>query len=211
MALGFFVSGMPGILMAVLIWLYVKEPVRKWPARINRCANNARLPFDPAIPQRLAVLPGRGWIYLLAVLQNVFAPLYITEVMNQAPTTAGFLLGAAGFGSFFIGIIFPGLSDRWGRKPTLIFLALLFHDPPAGSVHARALRPLVDSRSYLIFDARRAGHCRAHRMVLVPAESVPPQFSAMAIGLATLVGEIIGTTYTAPSAPGGALPGSDLA
>jgi len=38
-------------------------------------------------------------------------------------------------------------------------------------------------------------------MVLVPAESVPPQFSATAIGLATLVGEIIGATI-APAAGG---------
>jgi uncharacterized membrane protein len=40
-------------------------------------------------------------------------------------------------------------------------------------------------------------------MVLVPSESVPPQFSATAIGLATLVGEIIGATI-AP-ALGGAM------
>jgi predicted MFS family arabinose efflux permease len=31
-------------------------------------------------------------------------------------------------------------------------------------------------------------------IVLVPAETVPPQFSATAIGLATLVGEIMGAT-----------------
>ena len=30
--------------------------------------------------------------------------------------------------------------------------------------------------------------------MLVPAESVPPQFSATAIGLATLVGELFGAT-----------------
>jgi sugar phosphate permease len=38
-------------------------------------------------------------------------------------------------------------------------------------------------------------------MVLVPAESVPAQFSATAIGLSTLVGEIIGATI-APAAGG---------
>ena len=52
-------------------------------------------------------------------------------------------------------------------------------------------------------------HVRVHRMgsgpalimVLVPAESVPPQFSATAIALSTLVGEIIGATI-APAAGG---------
>jgi hypothetical protein len=40
-------------------------------------------------------------------------------------------------------------------------------------------------------------------MVLVPTESVPPQFAATSIGVATLVGEIFGAT--AAPAMGGAL------
>lgn len=40
-------------------------------------------------------------------------------------------------------------------------------------------------------------------MVLIPTESVPPQFAATSIGLATLVGEIVGATI-APTL-GGAL------
>ena len=38
-------------------------------------------------------------------------------------------------------------------------------------------------------------------MVLVPTESVPPQFAATSIGLATLVGEIFGATV-APTVGG---------
>ena len=42
-----------------------------------------------------------GWLFL----ENVFAPLYITEVAHQPATTAGFLLGATGLGSFVLGFL----------------------------------------------------------------------------------------------------------
>src|SRR5439155_1032223 len=65
-----------------------------------------------------------SWLFL----HNIFAPLYITEVAHQAPTTAGFLMGASGLGSFFFALFFPRLSDRIGRKPVLL---------------ARAARPVL--------------------------------------------------------------------
>jgi predicted MFS family arabinose efflux permease len=201
---GFFVSGMPGILMAVLIWLYVKEPVREVAGQIVKHAAPTMRGYLSILQYRnvwLCCLGAGGFISWL-FLQNVFAPLYITEVMHQAPTTAGFLLGAAGFGSFFIGMIFPGLSDRWGRKPTLIFLALLSTILPL-ALYTPALYGHLWILAGILFLTQGGQAIAALIMVLVPAESVPPQFSATAIGLATLVGEIIGATI-APSA-GGAL------
>ncbi|MGH8228960.1 MAG: hypothetical protein ACREU3_13850 [Steroidobacteraceae bacterium] len=71
------------------------------------------------------------WLFLV----NAFAPLHITKVAHQTGTAAGFLMGAAGLGSFFIGLIAPGLSDRFGRcgilgvegfVSALLPLALLF-------------------------------------------------------------------------------------
>jgi predicted MFS family arabinose efflux permease len=201
---GFFVSGMPGILMAVLIWLYVKEPVREVAGQIVKHAAPTMRGYLSILRYRnvwLCCLGAGGFISWL-FLQNVFAPLYITEVMHQAPTTAGFLLGAAGFGSFFIGMVFPGLSDRWGRKPTLIFLALLSTILPL-ALYTPALYGHLWILAAILFLTQGGQAIAALIMVLVPAESVPPQFSATAIGLATLVGEIIGATI-APSA-GGAL------
>jgi predicted MFS family arabinose efflux permease len=201
---GFFVSGMPGILMAVLIWMYVKEPVKQI---VDGAAGHG----GATLQGYLSILRYRNvWLCCLGAggfiswlfLQNVFAPLYITEVMHQAPTTAGFLLGAAGLGSFFIGMVFPGLSDRWGRKPTLIFLALLSTILPL-ALYLPVLYSHLWVLAAILFLTQGGQAIAALIMVLVPAESVPPQFSATAIGLATLVGEIIGATL-APSA-GGAL------
>ena len=120
--------------------------------------------------------------------------------MHQPGTTAGFLLGAAGLGSFFIGLIFPSLSDRWGRKPTLLFLALLSTLLPI-ALYLPFLYLHLWLLAAILFLTQGGQAIAALIMVLVPAESVPPQFSATAIALATLVGEIIGATI-APAAGG---------
>src|SRR4029077_18418670 len=122
----FFVSGVPGFLLGLLIWKFVREPER---------GNTPGSPGQPVkIRDFLSLLRYRNmWLCCAGAagflswlfLHNIFAPLYITEVAHQAPTTAGFLMGASGLGSFFLGFFFPALSDRIGRKQTLLGLAIL--------------------------------------------------------------------------------------
>jgi MFS family permease len=138
------------------------------------------------------------WLFLL----NVFAPLYITEVARQPGTTAGFLLGATGLGSFLLGFFLPSLSDRVGRKKMLYFLAAL-----SSIVPLALLVPALYGHLWLlaaILLVANGGQAIASLIiVLVPAESASAGFAGTAIGLVTLVGEVIGAT-AAPAA-GGAL------
>jgi MFS family permease len=114
-------------------------------------------------------------------------------VAHQAPTTAGFLLGASGLGSFFLALFFPALSDRIGRKPVLLIMAILCTAVPLALVV-----PQLYSYPWVlaaIIGVTNAGQgIGALVLVLVPTESVPPQFAATAIGLTTLVSEIAGAT-----------------
>jgi predicted MFS family arabinose efflux permease len=199
----FFVAGVPGFVLGLLIWKYVKEPEKK---------------SDPTLHGRpvkfgdfFSILRYRniwlccagaagfvGWLFLL----NVFAPLYITEVAHQAPTTAGFLLGASGLGSFFYALIFPRMSDRLGRKPVLLIMGAMCVVVPL----ALLVTPLYSYPWILagiVFLTNAGQGIAALIMVLVPTESVSPQFAATAIGLATLSAEIIGATLM--PAWGGAL------
>jgi predicted MFS family arabinose efflux permease len=195
------VTGVPGILMAILIWKFVREPKRTGEEGQRHGPVTVRGYFSILRFRNvwLCCAGASGFISWL-FLQNVFAPLYITEVMHQPGTTAGFLLGAAGLGSFFIGLVFPGLSDRWGRKPTLLFLAFLSTLLPI-ALYEPFLYAHLWLLAAILFLTQGGQAIAALIMVLVPAESVPPQFSATAIGLATLVGEIIGATI-APAAGG---------
>lgn len=130
-----------------------------------------------------------SWLFAV----NVFAPLYITEVVHEPATTAGFLLGASGLGSFFLGFLRPSLSDRWGRKPTLLLMAAMSAVVPlAFLVPALYAYPVL--LALIVFAANSGQGIATVVLVLVPTESVSPQFRATSIGLATLAGEVMGGT-----------------
>lgn len=190
----FFVSGVPGLLLGLLIWKFVREPESK----VVRGAHSQPV----RIRDFLSILRYRNmWLCCVAAagflswlfLFNIFAPLYITEVAHQAPTMAGFLLGASGLGSFFLALLFPTLSDRIGRKPVLLSMAVMCMTVPLA-----LLVPQLYAYPWIlaaIIAVTNAGQgIAALVLVLVPTESVPPQFAATAIGLTTLVSEIAGAT-----------------
>ena len=188
----FFVAGIPGLLAGLLIWRFVKEP----------SAGETATHRKPSLREYVSILRYRNiwlcclgatgfmsWLFAL----NVFAPLYITEVAHQPATTAGFLLGASGLGSFFLGFLLPSLSDRVGRKSVLLGMAAASALVPlAFLVPALYAYPLL--LAAIVFVANTGQGIASLVMVLVPTESVPTQFRATSIGLTTLAGEIMGAT-----------------
>jgi MFS family permease len=190
----FFVSGVPGFLLGLLIWKFVKEPEKKEDAGTHGHPVKIR-DFLSILRYRniwLCCAGAAGFLTWL-FLHNIFAPLYITEVAHQSPTTAGFLMGASGLGSFFFALFFPRLSDRIGRKPVLLVMAAMCTMVPL----ALLISPLYSYPWVLaaIVALTNAGQgIGALILVLIPTESVPPQFAATAIGLATLAAEILGAT-----------------
>jgi|SRR5579862_851166 len=195
----FCVAGIPGLIMALLLWKFVREPQHETSAHEK-----------PSLSEYVSILRYRNiWLcclgatgfmsWLFAV--NVFAPLYITEVAHEAPTNAGFLLGASGLGSFFLGFLLPSLSDRWGRKPVLLLMAAT-----STLVPLAFLAPWLYVYPYvlalIVFIANCGQGIASVVLVLVPTESVPARFRATSIGLVTLVGEVMGAT-AAPILAGG--------
>jgi predicted MFS family arabinose efflux permease len=195
----FFFAGLPGLLSGFLIWQFVKEP--RATDRGER-ENASLADYLSILHYRniwLCCLGAAGFMSWLFAL-NVFAPLYITEVAHQPATTAGFLLGASGLGSFFLGFLLPSLSDRVGRKPVLLLMAVLSAVVPlAFLVPVLYVYPVV--LAVIVFAANTGQGIASLVLVLVPTESVPPQFRATSIGMATLVGEVMGATL-APTVAG---------
>lgn len=190
----FFVSGVPGLLLGVLIWKFVKEPERPNLATAHGKAVTVR-DFLSVLRYRNIWLCCAGatgfmtWLFL----HQIFAPLYITEVAHQAPTTAGFLMGASGLGSFCLALFFPTLSDRIGRKPVLLIMAVMSAVVPLAFLSS-TLYTYPWILGAIVCTANAGQGIAALILVLVPTESVPPQFAATAIGLATLTAEILGAT-----------------
>ena len=190
----FVLAGVPGLVMAVLIWKLVKEPsaeTREGAEHVKASAAEyvSILRFRNVW---LCCVGATGFMTWLFVL-NAFAPLYITQVVHEVPTTAGFFLGASGLGSFFLGFLLPSLSDRIGRRPVLLLMAAL-----AVIVPLAYLVPVLYAHPWvlagIVFIANTGQGIAALILVLVPTESVPARFRASSIGAATLVGEVFGAT-----------------
>lgn len=188
----FFVAGAPGLLMAFLLWKFVREPrhevsSEKANGEQSLASYLSILKFPNVWLCCMGAAGFMGWLFL----QNVFAPLYITEAAHQPGTTAGFLMGAAGLGSFFIGLALPSLSDRVSRKGVLLISAVLSAILPM-ALCAQSLYGHLWILAALLFCTQGGQAMAALVVVLMPAESVQPQFIATAIGMTTLVGEILG-------------------
>ncbi|HEY6249666.1 MAG TPA: MFS transporter [Candidatus Angelobacter sp.] len=186
----FFVAGVPGVILGIVLWRFVREPQRR-----EGSHKIALGQFFTVLRYRnmwLCCLASAGFMTWLWVM-HASAPQYITEVSKNTPTLAGLVLGASGAGAFVWGLIFPWLSDQWGRKPVLLFMALI-----SAAVPLTYQVPFLVRHPWLMaaagFIANGGQGIAALVLVLVPTESVSPQLAGTAIGLSTMTGEIIGGT-----------------
>jgi predicted MFS family arabinose efflux permease len=197
----FFVAGIPGIFLGAAIWKVMKEP--------GGTESDKQHHVKPSLADYFSLLKYRNmWLCCLGAagfmtwlfVMNVFAPLYITEVSGRSATLAGLVVGAGGLGAFMWGWIFPWISDRAGRRPTLLFVALLSALAPLTyQVPFLVAHPwLLAAAGFLTNGGQGIG---ALVLVLVPTESVSARLAATAIGLSTLVGELFGGAF-APTLAG---------
>ncbi len=200
--LAFFIAGAPGLLMAYLIARHVREPAKPQVAEAEpRVALTSILGYRNIWLCALAAAGFMSWLFL----QNAFGELYMVRAEHLDARTAGLLMGAAGLGSFFLGILGPSLSDRLGRRPTLVAMALLSTVLPLALL-CHALYSNLWFLAGILFMTQGGQAITALTIVLIPAESVPAGAAGTAIGFVTLVGELAGGT----AAPliGGALANS---
>jgi len=197
----FFLAGVPGLIMALLIGFFVRAPRSEEKSQgrshgVDFGDLGSLLTYRNVWMGAIGAVGFMTWLFLV----NAFAPLYITDVVHQAPTTAGFLMGAAGLGSFVSGLIAPALSDRLGRRPVLALMGLLSAALPL----VLMVRPLYGHLwvlAALLFLTQCGQAMAAICIVLVPAESVPRRLVGSAIGFATLFGEMFGG-FAAPMIAG---------
>jgi predicted MFS family arabinose efflux permease len=204
----FFAAGAPGIILGVLLWRYVREP-RKNHLEAGQAETGSHGSHNVTLAAYLSLLRHRNiWFCCLGSagfmtwlwVMHAFAPRYITGVLRHSGTFAGWVLGASGLGEFLWGWIFPWLSDRWGRKPVLMYVALV-----SAFVPLTYQMPFLISHPWLMaaagFVANGGQGMAALVLVLIPTESVSPLLAGTSIGLATLVGEVFGGTL-APTISG---------
>jgi len=186
----FFLSGVPGLILALLIWRLVDEP----PRATMPAAQVTQAPSDSIwamlANRNIALCCGISILMVGSlVIGSIFLPRYITESLGLSPKVMSQIMAVLGFCPAIGGVLVPWLSDRFGRRPIMIvFCALMALCPIAGLMlhNSVLLMTLLMAVSWI-----GAGSFPLF-MGVVPTETLSLRRAATAMGLVIGVGEIGG-------------------
>jgi predicted MFS family arabinose efflux permease len=188
----FFIAGIPGLICALLIWKYVREPAR------TQLSSHSDAPAGERHMGLAEMLRVRNvWLCVLIscfmvpwmVLAWAFMPVFYTNYRHIAPSDMSGLMSVLGVSAAAGAFLVPALSDRFGRKPIMIggsFLGVLV---PIAALYYPGPLPILGA---LIFIGWLASGVFPLFMGTIPAESTSPRYVATAMGLIVGIGEITG-------------------
>jgi len=121
---------------------------------------------------------------------TTFAPTYLVEV-GYTPSQMSVIMAGVGLGSFIWMVLLPIVSDKIGRKPTVIIFSFIAILSPLILAY---LQLPTWGMFTLMFLLTTGNGIFPMFMAVIPGESLPIGIVATAIGLIQLVGEIMGGT-----------------
>jgi MFS transporter, ACS family, hexuronate transporter len=189
----FFLAGAPGLLIALLIGLYVRDapPPPVVPQSRARRAEASGAALSEVLMEgnvlRCLVMSIAFVGYL--VVTWTFMPLYLVQVRKLEPATMSWVMGVLGIAATLFSFAITGLSDRIGRRPVMIVAPLLALILPLCALY-------LTGPTWLLAAAFFVGWTFTGIMPLfmatVPAESVGAGRMGMALGLCMGGSEILG-------------------
>jgi MFS family permease len=207
----FFVAGIPGLILAVLIWRCVKEP--EPPA-----AEVAPQPSAATVWRRIWALLVREFWAMVALLRernivvcslvsacavgsivvgSIFMPLYLDGPRGYDDLTWSNVMTVVGFCPAVGAIVIALLSERIGRKPPLIAFAFLMALAPAALLWFEG--PVVLLGALMFVSWMGLGTFPLF-MGVIPTETVGRARAATAMGLVVMMGELSGGVFAPPFA-----------
>jgi MFS family permease len=189
----FMIVGAPGLLMAVLMWMVVREPLKQ----VGTGHGGGGAPFLSMFNHRnakvapLTLICAMGGIFVIAAMLTAYLTAPVGAGLGLDAVTAGTVFSAVGVGGAIGQFAMPTLSDFIGRKPATLasyFLAALFlyFFTQAGPESVGTLWILLFFAALFNFAALAilAGP--------VAAEAAPPGMLASMAGFVIFAGEFVG-------------------
>lgn len=117
----FWICAIPGFIVGVLLYFHLREPKDTQAGALIGATQASGSWLDVLKTPNIVVC----MVALLCAMACVFVlgamvPVYLTNALQLAPTDVGLVASALGFGGFLGQFGWPGLSDRFGRKPLAI-------------------------------------------------------------------------------------------
>lgn len=196
----FFVTMLPGLVVAGLVALFVRQP--KPPVAVAAIEGGIVAP----LPSIRELLRSRNLLLSMAIaalftawltVQNVFLPRYLTETVGHSRQTMSWLLSLAGLGGLIGGILIPTLSDRFGRRSLTVITGFGSVLVPLALLTV-AHSPMMLGIS-LVIGSLTIG-CAPLVCAIIPSESVAPGRVATAVALSMCTAELVGGVLSPPLA-----------
>ena len=182
----FWLSGLPGIVCAVLVWRFVED-------------HNQGRP-EAAVREKLGLIEAFGYrnIAVCSVLSTLivgylavtytFLPVYLTQVAGYGSGQMSWLMSTLGLAAATGAFVVPAISDRIGRKPVMVAAPLLGCLLPLAALSA----PPAWTLAMFLFAGWMIIASLSLVMATIPSETVSPAYMATALAIVMGVGEICG-------------------
>ena len=195
----FYVAGIPGLVAAVVITLYVREapPTRGMPGGERVTPTSSVLDVLRVRNIWLSAIIGSLILAFFADL-FVFLPLFLVRERELSPGAMGIVMTAAGTMNMIGGVVLTALSDRLGRRTVLAACAPLGLTLPLACVYGPGgFVGLVA----LCATAGLVAGLPILSLLVIPAESALASDRGAAVGLVGGTAEILGG-FAAPAITG---------
>jgi ACS family hexuronate transporter-like MFS transporter len=191
---GFFVVAVPGLICAALIALFLRRaagPKLANDATDSDSSNRRRKGIREVLRYRNVwlcvicaclftafVLIGRGYL-----------PLFFVRLRHMSPQRMGMLMSLLSVSGLALGVIFPALADRIGRKPAAVISSLLGAVFPLSGLYFGGPDTVL---GLLMFIGWAPAGASILFLATIPSESVPTHAVSTAIGLTFAIGTLVG-------------------
>ena len=188
----FFLAGIPGLVMALLIAKYVRPPAApatQLKAQAPTAASGMR--YGEMLRHRNMWLCMLMSIVMVAwmVLGWAFLPLFYIKVRQLSAAQMSVLMSVLGLSAAFFSFIVPALSDRLGRRPVIVVFNLIGLLVPLAALYFQGSLYVL---GVLIFIGWSASGTFPLFMGTIPSETIPARYVATSLGMVMGLGEVLG-------------------
>ncbi|MFO1502761.1 MAG: MFS transporter [Steroidobacteraceae bacterium] len=186
----FFLSAIPGVIMALLMAWLVREPAieavhaKPEPGAMRRMLRDRNI--------LLCILISTLLVAFLLVFVT-FTPLYLLNVRGFSPEQMSVIMSSFGIASMAVAFLVPGSSDRFGRKPVIIIASLIGLGLPLGMIYMGG-NSMAATIVCIIFGSTLSGIFPL-AMATIPSEVVGPARTTTALSLTMGISEIVGGVF----------------
>ncbi len=189
--IAFFLSGLPGMLCALAIMRFVREPEAA-PRVGSPVASDADAPVKSRI-----FLHRNIWLCSVIaclmvswlMLHQMFLLLFFTKIRHFTEQQGSWIMSATGLCATLSGFIAAGISDRIGRKPVVVTACLLSLLTPLAALYFHG--PILVLTVWMVIGWIGTA-AFALFMAVIPGETLPVRYAATATGVVACMGEVAG-------------------